>query len=336
MPIRGAAVANAALLALALTACAGSSAAHARAPSRASSTVPSTTTTATTAAELRVTAHAASWRLPTPSARAVLLPDGSNLLLLGGLTSSGNTDRVLRIDPATGASTTVGALALGVHDAAGARLGAGAFVFGGGASAESDFVQRFTASKTAATVGRLPIPRSDLSAAVVGDRAYVAGGFDGARLRASTLSTANGVTFAVLGDLPVPVRYGAAVASGTDVLLFGGVTSTTDSAAADTSVVQSLDTTTGTVHVVAFLPHTLSHASAVVLRGHVYVLGGRWAGSPSAQVWRWEPTAHTLVPVAMLPTPLTDSAATAVGGVAYLAGGDAPRPTDAVAVVEVR
>lgn len=334
---RGAAFVLAALGTCGLAGCGGSSSGPAPSAARVSTATRSTAVRTTTRPAPEVTVQAAPWRLPHPSARAVLLPDGAGLILLGGLDGSGgNTSQVLHLDPATGASTTVGVLTLGVHDAAGARLGGAAFVFGGGAAAETNLVQRFAGTGTAATVGRLPVPRSDLGAAVVGDRAYIVGGFDGSRVRATALSTVDGVTFAVLGDLPVPVRYPAAVASGTDVLLFGGVTSTTDTPAADTDAVQALDTRTGTARVVARLPHSLAHASAVALRGRVYVLGGRWAGTPSAQVWRWDPATSTLVPVATLPSPVTDGAATTIGATAYLAGGDAPEPTSAVAVVTAR
>ena len=149
----------------------------------------------------------AGFQLPRPSARAVLVPDGDHLLLLGGFNGAKQTiSEILRIDPTAKTVARAGALPTAVHDAAGARLGGRAMVFGGGNAGEIAVVQSVSADGTVGVIGKLPIPRSDLATATIGNRAFILGGYDGARVRATTLSTTDGITFQILGDLPVPVR----------------------------------------------------------------------------------------------------------------------------------
>jgi N-acetylneuraminic acid mutarotase len=185
-------------------------------------------------------------------------------------------------------------------------------------------------------VGRLPIPRSDLAAVAVGSRAYIIGGYDGARVRATTIGTSDGIKFDILGDLPVPVRYPAVAAQGTDVIVVGGTTRGTDSTAGDTTAVQVLDTRTGAVRVLAQLPKTLAHATAATVRGQVYVFGGRWGGVPTNQVWRWDSASAMLVPVGTMAAAVTDGAAATIGDTAYFVGGESPNPIATVTELRAR
>lgn len=322
-------------LLLVLAACSGATSSASGRPSSTTSsraTSTSSTSSSRTARPSQVTVALAPWRLPRASARAVVLADGRSLLVLGGLDGKKQTTaQELRVDVATGATTQVGTLAQPVHDAAGASVHGVPMVFGGGNATESAAVQRFVPGGTAAIAGRLPIPRSDLGAVTVGDRAYLVGGYDGSRTRATALATSDGAAFSLLGDLPVPVRYPAVAAEGTDVVVLGGV-----AAAGDTAAVQVLDTRTGMVRVVGQLPKTLSHAAAATVRGQIYVFGGRWGGTPTAQVWRWDSATTALVPVGTLAAPVTDGAAATVGDTAYLVGGESPAPIATVSELRVR
>ncbi len=315
----------------ALGACGGASTS---APASKTSLARRSTTTSTThlPPAPQVAIAVASWHLPRPSARAVVLADRSGLLVLGGLDGTGNTTpEVLHVDLASGTTSADGTLTAPVHDAAGASLLGAPTVFGGGNVSESNAVQRFVSGRTSTVVGRLPIPRSDLGAVAIGSRAYLVGGYDGSRIRATVLATTDGSKFDLLGDLPVPVRYPAVAAQGNDVLVLGGATSH-----GDTDAIQQVDTGTGAVRVVGRLAKTLSHAVATTVNGRVYVFGGRWGGVPTAQVWRWDPASATLLPVGNLSTPVTDAAVATVGSTAYLVGGDAPRPTTTVSELRVR
>ena len=277
----------------------------------------------------------ASWTLPRPSARQVVVGDGDHLFVLGGFDGNRQTIAdVLRIDVRSGSATRAGALQTAVHDAAGALVGGVPMVFGGGNSAETAAVQAFGPGATSRTVGRLPIPRSDLSAATVGGRTFLIGGYDGSTVRKSVIATTDGVTFSVLGDTPVPVRYAAVAAVGTDVYVIGG-----SNGGVGTRAVQVLDTRTGAVRSIGELPQSLSDAVAATVDGRVYVFGGMWGGRASAQVWRLDISATgapALTPVAMLPTPVTDAAVAVLGHRAYLVGGESPAMLSTVSILEVR
>lgn len=284
-----------------------------------------------------VSVTTARWTLPRPSAREVVIADRGHLLVLGGLDGSRQTTAdVMRIDPRSGSVTSVGTLGTAVHDAAGAVVGGVPMVFAGGNRSETGAVQAFGPGATSRTVGRLPIPRSDLSAVTVGRRTFLVGGYDGSVIRATVISTTDGATFALLGDLPVPVRYPAAAAIGTSVYVIGG-----SNGGGGVRTVQVLDTKTGVVRIVGELPQTLSDAVAATVAGHVYVFGGIWGGQPSAQVWRLDigtsgATGVTLTPVAMLATPVTSAAVAVLGGRAYLVGGESPAMLNTVSILEVR
>lgn len=282
-------------------------------------------TTATSAAPGRVVATRAAYSLPEPSSRAVVLPDGSDLLVLGGLdTASRSTAAVRRIDPARGAVTRVGALAAAVHDAAGAVLGGRFVVFGGGGTTTVDTVQEFDRA-AGSVVGHLPQPRSDLVTVTAGSDAFVLGGYDGRGLPATVLATTDGRTFRVVGSLPVPVRYPAVGLLGRTAWLVGG-----EHAGAQTNAVQAIDLDSGQARVTGHLSAPLSHASGLVLHGALYVAGGRLGSTPTDQVLRLDPATGSVVAAGRLPLPLADAGSAVLGDTGYLVGGENPRPLPTV------
>jgi hypothetical protein len=274
----------------------------------------------------------APWSLPAPVAREVVVASGARFTVVGGLDASGaSTPAVFDVDPASGASKPVGALALGVHDAAGVRVGRRVVVVGGGTGETGTAdVQSIAADGVGATIGALPAPRADLVAARVGNATYVLGGADGDVMAPDILRTTDGTTFTRVGTLPVPVRYPALAVVGTAIYLFGGVSNS--ARGTDTTAVQRFDTKRGVVDTVAQLPASLSHASAVVLGGHVFVLGGYADDTRlSDQIVRFDPATGASVAVGTLPAPVSDAAAVVVRGRGYLVGGEgadrAPRAT---------
>jgi hypothetical protein len=328
------ALAATALLGMALAACSSGSTTPA---DTSTSTAPRLSTTSTAPRVPTVAVTTASWTLPRPSSREVVVAGGDHLFVLGGFDGNRQTIAdVLRIDARSGSVARVGALGTAVHDAAGALIGGVPMVFGGGNATETAAVQAFGPGASSRTVGRLPIPRSDLGAATVGGRTFLVGGYDGSTVRASVIATTDGATFSVLGDLPVPVRYPAVAAVGTNVYVIGG-----SNGGGGTRAVQVLDTRTGAVRTIGELPQTLSDAVAATVDGRVYVFGGKWGGRASAQVWRLDvgtaaAPGVALTPVAMLPTAVTDAAVAVVGHRAYLVGGESPAMLNAVSILEVR
>ncbi|MBK5287124.1 MAG: hypothetical protein JJE46_01530 [Acidimicrobiia bacterium] len=281
----------------------------------------------------------AAFSLPRGSARAALVADGDHLALLGGFDSAKRTIAgVLRIDPVARTVADGGALPAAVHDTAGALIHGRPTAFGGGNGSETGTVQAVDAGGRGVTVGTLPIPRSDLATATIGDRTFIVGGYDGASVRASTLATTDGTTFQTLGDLPVPVRYPAVAAVGSEVYVIGGTT--TGNADGAVRAVQILDTATGAVRRAGDLPMALTDAVAATVRGEIYVFGGIADGHGSNQVWRLDrpstPTGATgLTPVATLPAPTSDAAVAVLHDTAYLVGGESPSILNTIVTLAV-
>jgi Kelch motif len=264
----------------------------------------------------------ATWKLAAPIANEVLVSDGSQLTLLGGLDATKlSTSAIVRVNPTTGASQPVGSLTEAVHDSAGVRIGNNVLVLGGGGPSENGTADAQLVSPDGHTtvVGKMPQPRSDHVAAAVGGKVYVLGGYDGANIVGDVVATTDGTSFTKVGTLPVPVRYPAVAVLGNAIYLFGGVASTKGT---DTAAIQRLDTTTGRIDIVGQLPATVSHARAVVLANQAYLLGGYINSVQlSDQILRFDPSTGAATPAGHLPQPNSDAAATVVNGLGYLVGG---------------
>lgn len=324
------------LLAGLLSACGGTSSppVAGSGTGRASSgAVRSTDTTNTASIVVRLT----PWSLPAPVSRPVVVPMANRLVILGGLAPGDvSTSSILVVDPSSGTVQSPGQLEEPVHDAAGATLGATAYVFGGGSYSTVAAVQAWDGSGPSTVAGSLPVARSDLSAAVVGGTAYILGGYDGTQLQAPILSTQDGTRFKVVGQLPQPVRYGAAaVGPGGSVWLAGGELGATESGGTSepTNDIQRFDPSTGVASVVAHLPVALGHASAFFLGGELYVAGGRSASGPLSQIWRLDPASGQVTLAGSLPGPRSDAGVGLAGKAAYLIGGEVSGPTAPLASV---
>ncbi|HEY2428246.1 MAG TPA: hypothetical protein VGI06_04910, partial [Acidimicrobiales bacterium] len=292
-----------------------------------------TATTAPTSVTMQVAA--AAWHLSRPLSRAVALPAGNQLVVLGGLASGdATTPAVSSIDPSTGAATGAGTLADPVHDAAGAVVGGRDVVFGGGAAKVVATVQAGgqAGGGPGVRIGRLPTPRADLAVATVNGRTVIVGGYDGVHWVPDVLATTDGTTFTRLAALPQPVRYPAVAVLGGTVYVIGGELPS----GGDATTIQSVDPATGSVQIVGHLATGISHAAAVVLGGKLYVLGGRSGGHVSGTV-SVDPATAAATPVAQLPVAVSDMAVATVGGTTYLLGGedDAGHPVASVATVRL-
>ena len=252
----------------------------------------------------------------------MLVAGGSELTILGGLDATKlSTNAIVRANTATGANQSAGTLSEAVHDSAGVRVGNNILVIGGGGPSENGTadVQLVSPDGQTSVVGKMPQPRSDHVAATVGGKVYVLGGYDGTNIVGAVVATTDGISFANVGSLPVPVRYPAVAVLRKAIYLFGGVANTNGT---DTAAIQRLDTTTGHVDIVGQLPTTLSHASAVVLDNNAYLLGGYINSVQlSDQILRFESSTGAVTPAGHLQEPNSDAAAVVVNGVGYLVGG---------------
>ncbi|HEY5320191.1 MAG TPA: hypothetical protein VIJ76_04870 [Galbitalea sp.] len=286
-------------------------------------------TTSETTAPPRLVESLATWHLPAPVSRAVVLPLHGQIVVLGGLAPGDvSTSAIRQIDPASGSATTLGQLTTAVHDAAGAVFGGRLVVFAGGSFSTVAAVQSFAGGATS-SAGSLPAARSDLVAASIGSRTYVLGGFDGTSLERPILETTDGTHFQVAGNLARPVRYPAVAVVGGRVYVIGGQLGTQESTAtgAQTNDIQRFDPVTGRTMVIGHLPVTLGHASAVTLGGELFVIGGRTGSTLSDAIWQIDTKSGHAMRIGTFAYPRSDAGTVTIGDEVYLVGGETTGPT---------
>jgi hypothetical protein len=277
----------------------------------------------------KVTATTSTWRLPAPLSRSVVLPVAGGLEVLGGLLNGDHSSAVVqRIALPAGTVTADGTLATGVHDAAGVAYQGSLYVYAGGAAQEVNTVQKAVPGGTSVTAGALPDPRSDLVSVQVGGKVVVLGGYNGHRTLKDILVSTDGVHFTVLTQLPVPVRYPAAVVRGSQIWVYGG-----DVNLKPVDVIQRIDLAAGTATVVGHLPGPLSHEAGLVFGTSVWLAGGSTATGTTAALWRSD-DGLAFVRSGSLPAPRSDAGVAMVQGVGYLVGGEGTGRFDTVVAVK--
>jgi hypothetical protein len=258
------------------------------------------------------------YRLPAPVEREVAVPHNGAIILAGGLDAGGaSTNGVFRLNPGTGALTSLGAVPQPFHDAAGAIFGSNLFVFGGGVAQASSTVQRFNlATRRGSVVADLPRPLSDIAAASAASGVYLVGGYDAHIPRREIYRTTDGTHFTLVARLPVGLRYPAVAALGHELVIAGG---TSPSGASD--AVYALDLTTAKLRLVGRLAAPTAHAQAFTLGGAVYVAGGvDAAGNVTGAITKIDPTSARIVSVAGS-LPVSDAGTVELQGSALVIGG---------------
>jgi hypothetical protein len=298
------------------------------------------------------------WRLPAPVSREVVLPAQGRLLIVGGLRGTVSDQQILALDGIGGQLRPVGSLPAGVHDAAGAVVAGQDVVFGGGSPATVAGIESFASPsrphhlgpfpKTqASSVGQLPQPRSDATAATIGPRTYIVGGYDGSRPDPGVLATTDGRTFQRVASLPVPVRYAAVAALSGKLYAFGGEAISGPQAGHPVDDIQMVDPGNGSAALVGHLPEPLQGAAAVALGGHIYLAGGdtsRAQRGPTpgvgntqlsppvepdagwlttvATIWAFDPARKRMLPAGRLQVPVSHAGVAVLGARAWLVGGE--------------
>jgi hypothetical protein len=106
------------------------------------------------------------------------------------------------------------------------------------------------------------------------------------------------------------VRYTAVATVDGRIYAFGGELGP----GADSIEIQEYDLASGRTRVIGRLRQPVSHASAVVLNGSIYLLAGRRNGAASDQILRFDTARGTAVPAGRLASPVFDGAAGTVSG----------------------
>ena len=279
-----------------------------------------------------VTANVIRWKLPEPVAREVVDRIGARAIVAGGLVAGDqSTSRSYRLNLRQGTVTPLPDLPVAVHDAAGVSLHGSPLVVGGGNATEQATVQNL-GTQGWRVVGRLPTPRADLAAVRLGASAIVLGGYDGVQSLAAILSSQDGREYHSIGQVPVPVRYPAAIASHGVVWLLGG-----ESHGQMIDAIQRIDPRTGRARVVGHLPRPLGHAAAAVLGGRILLAGGRTGPNTlTAAMWWFDPATVSCRRAGRMPYPLADAGVFRTGRAAYLIGGETPNLSDGVIRITAR
>lgn len=122
--------------------------------------------------------------LPVGLRYPAVAPFGSMVVIAGGQTATGLTDEVLAFDPATGTVRTIGHLRQPTAHAAAFTLGGILYVAGGRDEEGSALAGIEAVNPTKGTVrlaaGRMPSPLADPAVVVVGNEAWLLGGWRGA------------------------------------------------------------------------------------------------------------------------------------------------------------
>ncbi|MGH9294286.1 MAG: PQQ-binding-like beta-propeller repeat protein [Acidimicrobiales bacterium] len=296
-----------------------------------------------------------SWRLNSPLSRSVVLPSAtsSSIVVAGGLEPGGSSAQgVYQVRLSNGAAKQIGQLRAPLHDASGVVLAGFGLLFGGGASSPTAAAERLATLGTAGpgqpvpatALVRLPRHRADAACVVIGDTAYVVGGYDGAAGDAGVLATSNGRSYRVVARLPEPVRYPAVAAKDGRIYVFGGDATSGPRSGDPTSWVQVVDPGANSASIVGRLPEPLTGAAAASFGGGMYIAGGETA--PAAQpsrapvavrtIWAWSSKQHRAFVAGHLMLAVSHGGVTVAGGRAYIVGGEtAPGvPTSAVQMFE--
>lgn len=195
--------------------------------------------------------------------------------------------------------------------------GAGVLVMGGIDAGQSSSTGVYRLDPTVGSLsqtGTLALATHDAAGAAIGGHPFIFGG--GAQTVVDAVQSVPS-TGAASTTAHLPQRRAdlAAVKIGITVYLVGGYDGTT----ATQDVLATTDGSRFTV--VARLPVGVRYPAVVAAGNTIYVMGGEWAGTPSAAVQAINVRTHSARIVGRLPEPRSQAAAFSIAGKVYLAGG---------------
>jgi hypothetical protein len=217
------------------------------------------------------------WHLSAPLSRMALFPNGKNLTIVGGLTSSGSSaSGIFNLNTSNGNLALTTSLPNGVHDAASSMINGKPVIFGGGQTASVNLAQTLSSNQGVIKTGKMPQLRSDATAVTVKNTTYIIGGYNGTNADSQILTTTNGTVFHNYGNLPVAVRYAAVASLNNIIYVFGGMSASNSNSGTPLETVQIINTNNHTISKASWkLPMPLEGASAVVLNNAIYLVGGQ-------------------------------------------------------------
>lgn len=200
--------------------------------------------------------------------------------------------------------------------AAATAFGPGVLVIGGldGGSVSTDTVFAVGPTGKAVSASSLPGAVHDAAAAVVGGRVLLFGG--GVSEGSDRIVQVQPGTPHQIGQLPVALSDLDAVTIGNRAYVVGGWDGTSTNAAIFAV------TPTGGVSTVAHLPLGVRYPAVGAVDGHVIIAGGETTdGTPTADVWSFDPTTGRVTPMPSLPAPGDHAAGAVLGRALYVISG---------------
>ena len=245
-------------------------------------------TAADTSSEGVISANAHAGRTigSLPSARhdTAAATLGSDVYLFGGGNGVAQLDDILRVDPATGASTLVGHLPAGSSDSSAAAIGGTAYVVGGYTGTRwLDTIVAWHPGAAPRIVAHLPHALRYAAVAVAGNRLVIAGGsLEDGTASSDVLAFAPSSGRVVrLGKLPAPTTHAAAAALGSVVYVIGGRGATLGSA---TDRIVAIDVASRRVRAAGTLTDARSDLAAATVAGSILLFGGHAASGTVATI----------------------------------------------------
>lgn len=230
------------------------------------------------------------------------------------LTAPARADRVEGTGPLAKQATLFSAVFDGKH----------IFTFGGAGSryyAAQDTITRYDPADGSSVVmsARLPQPVACSAAVLVGQSAYVFGGYTslvGFPVGSNLIIRYDIATddAYVVDSLPIPLACPTAIWDGSNVYLFGGSLS---------RIIWRYSPSTGAITPAGSLPEALWSVSSVWTGTHAYLFGGRTSGLPvpSKTILRYDPVIEAVIKLDIeLPKPYADGGAIWAGSAAYVFG----------------
>lgn len=270
--------------------------------------------------------HVTSLHLPMPLQGLSAGTTGVNVYVAGGI----NTQSQSTVWKLRGSQfMSIGSLPQPVHDAAMVVSGQCLFMIGGGTVSSTPTVQEMNlgAGYSSHMVTPLPAARSDFGAVFWRHYAYLVGGHGAGAPSRIVWRYKLGGRAVIFTRLPIGVRYAAVAGWQGIAYVVGGL-------AADgvTNQAVEINLTTGQEHSLPPYPEAIQYAEAFVLKGTLWVAGGRSAQGWTQETYRWDPTHHTWVKGPLLPMAAGYGAVAAVNAhqVLWIGGRTSGHPINAV------
>ncbi len=239
----------------------------------------------TSSSEIRLLTKSRDRRLgllPAAVHDAAAVRLGKAVYLFGG-GNLGQSDAIVRVDPATGKTSIAGRLPTAGSDVTAAAVAGTAYIVGGFTGRQwLDTVVAWRPGTRAHVVGHLPVPLRYAAATAVAGRVVIAGGstptgsasrlvlaFDPLRRRLQRL-----------GRLPAPTTHAAAATINGLAYVIGGRGAALGT---PTSAVTGIDVDARRIFRAGHLRRALSDLAAVPAKGRVLVAGGRSARGTQAR-----------------------------------------------------